>query len=190
LTGGEVLMEKAQHTREKSRSVLRTIRLPEKVDEILIEEAKGRGLSPNALISMVTTRFTEWDRFADRFHFISVTKELLLGLLNEVEIERVEYLAEKSGSHMPKEAMIFWFKDLSVENLIRFVDARCKYAGYGEFEHAEKQGRHTLTIRHELGKKRSAYLRAYFDVALRKTFHIRAEFETTENAVIIRFHTP
>lgn len=190
MVGRAVGDQKTQRSGRKSSTVLRTVRLPEAIDEILIQEANERGLSPNALVSMVMTRFAKWDRFADRFHFICVTRELLMGFLDVVEDEKLQHLAEKSGTHTPKEAMVFWFKEVNVESLIRFVDGRCKYAGYGDFEHSEKQGNHTLTIRHELGPRWSAYLKAYFDAALRKTFQIRAEIETTEHAVIMNFRSP
>ena len=168
---------------------MRTVRLPERIDEILIQEANERGLSPNALVSMILARFVEWDRFANRFHLISVTTELHKGLLDGIDDEKLEYLADKSGSHTPKEAMVFWFKEISVENLVRFLNDSCKYSGYGEFEHQEKQGRNTLTIRHDLGEKWSLYLKRYIDVALRKTFHVTAEFDVTDNAVIATFHS-
>jgi hypothetical protein len=176
----------AHDSGKKPRTVLRTIRLPRNLDDVLISEAQNRGLSPNALVSMVMTRFVEWDRFADRFHFVCINTDLLKGFL--VQDESLEHLAEARGSKDIKEAMLFWFKEVNVENLLRFLSHRCRYAGYGEFEYQEKQGRCTFAIHHELGPKWSLFLKQYLDAALRKTFHIRAEFETTESSVSASFH--
>lgn len=182
-----MLPEKAQPPRRKPATVLRTIRLPDSIDQVLIEEAKNRGLSPNALISMIMTRFVEWDRFASRFHFTSLTSDLLKGILEQVDDQILRHLAEARGGPGSKEAMLFWFKAVSVENLLRFLNGRCKYAGYGEFEHQEAQGHSALTIHHELGLKWSLFLEQYLDAALRNVFNIRAEFDTTASSLIAKF---
>jgi hypothetical protein len=67
------LRDKAASGRRKYRSVLRTIRLPENIDQVLVSEPESRDLSPNALSSSIMTKFAERDRFAGRFHFISLT---------------------------------------------------------------------------------------------------------------------
>jgi hypothetical protein len=166
---------------------LRTVRLPENLDQVLILEAKSRGLSPNALVSKILTTFAEWDRFASRFHFISLTSDLVKGILDQVDNEKLEHVAEARGSHTPKEAMLFWFKEVSVENLLRFLSDWCKYGGYGEFEFQVAQAHYMFTIQHELGPKWSLFLKTYIEAALSKIFHLRAEFETTESAVMAKF---
>jgi ribosomal protein L32E len=67
------LYEKAPRGK-RSNTILRTSPLPERLDEVLRSEAEIRGLSPNALASMIITRFADWDRFADRFDFMVVTR--------------------------------------------------------------------------------------------------------------------
>jgi hypothetical protein len=181
------LPEKALPQRRKPTTVLRTVRIPDSIDQVLVEEAKNRGLSPNALISSIMTGFVEWDRFASRFHLTSLTPGLIKGLLEHVDDQALGHLAEASGGPESKEAMLFWFKAISVENLLLFLNGRCKYAGYGEFEYQNAQGRCTLTIHHELGQKWSLFLESYIDAALRKVFRIRAEFETTQSSIIAQF---
>jgi hypothetical protein len=181
------LQDKAASGRRKYRSVLRTIRLPENIDQVLVSEAESRDLSPNALSSSIMTKFAEWDRFASRFHFISLTSDLVKGLLDQVDEKKLEYLAEARGSQGPKEAMLFWFKEVSIDNLIRFLSDRCRHAGYGEFEYQEAQGYCTLTIHHELGPKWSLFLKKYLETALDKTFNLRAESQTTDSSVSTKF---
>jgi hypothetical protein len=183
------LQEKA-FSRRKSNTVLRTFRLPERIDEVLRSEAGAKGLSPNALASMIITRFADWDRFAGRFGFIAVTQELFKEILCQSDEKYLDNFARELGGRLPKEAMLFWFKEVSLENLIRYMSDRCKYAGYGEFESQERMGRYTLEIRHTLGKRWSDFLQSYFDAAFKEMFHITAKFEITETAVIMRLSNP
>jgi hypothetical protein len=182
------LQNTAVSGRGKYRSVLRTVRLPENVDQVLVSEAESRDLSPNALSSSIMTKFAEWDRFASRFHFISLTSDLVKGFLDLVDDKKLENLAEDRGSQEPEEAMLFWFKEVSIDNLIRFLSDRCRHAGYGEFEYQETQGHCTLTIHHELGPKWSLFFKKYLETALDKTFHLTAESQTTDSSVSMKFH--
>ena len=173
--------------KRKPTTVLRTFRFPQSLSSSLEAEAKNRGLSVNALVSSLITKFDNWDRFADRFHFISLTDDLLKAILTHMSDEEIATIAETIGTRVAEEAMIFWYKDVSVESLITYLTNRCRYAGYGNMEYEKKGNNHVIALQHRLGNKWSIYLHHLMDTVLRKKLGIVARFEVTETIVIVHF---
>ena len=58
---------------KKDGTVLKTFRIPKHLYSVLELEAKARGLSPNALVSMIFTKFANWDRYSTRFGYVSIS---------------------------------------------------------------------------------------------------------------------
>ena len=81
---------------QKGRTVLRTIRISSELDKIIQKDAKDRRLSVNALISTIMTRYTEWDRFNERFGIISLKREAFGQIINMLDGEEVISVAKIS----------------------------------------------------------------------------------------------
>ena len=45
------------------KTVLKTMRISDYINTLLEKDAESKGVSVNALISMVMTKYAEWDRF-------------------------------------------------------------------------------------------------------------------------------
>jgi len=168
---------------------LRTFRIPQDLSSSLEDEAKNRGLSVNALVTSLLSKFDKWDKLADRFHFVSLTDDLLRAVLAHVSDEEIVAIAENIGSRVAEEAMIFWYKEVSVEVLVTYLTNRCRYAGYGNIEYEKKGAEYVIALQHTLGNKWSIYLHHLMDNVLRKKLGIVARFEITETIVIVRFTT-
>jgi len=156
---------------------------------VLEEEAKNRGVSANALITSLITKFDNWDKIADRFNFFSVTDELFKAFINEVPDERVIAVAETLGARTARDATMFWSKEVSVESLVDYLNNRCRYAGYGNLQYEKRDRKHTLILQHRLGPKWSVFIQHTLDQVLRKPLGIVAQFETSETSIVARFTT-
>lgn len=173
--------------REKKRikTVLRTFRIPQNLNDILESEAGSRGISPNALVSSIITKFANWDRFAERFGCICVTQELFKTIFEHVPDEELAVIAENNAVRITKEALMFWYKQSTADAFLTYLDSRCKYAGFGEFEYQKRQGGQCVfALHHRLGEKWSAFLKQYFDKTMRIIGITTARFEASEDEII------
>lgn len=170
--------------------MLKTFRLPIDLESVLESEAKARGLSLNALASTIFTKFVQWDRFAARFGYVSITRESLRSLLDLADEERLSAVAGKIGAQVPREAVLFWFKKVNVDTFVSYLENVCKFGGHAEYECQSSGGDYTITLRHDLGTKWSKWLRHFLDMALRTMLGVVAQFEESESEVICRFTLP
>jgi hypothetical protein len=168
--------------------VLRTFRIPKELNSILESEARDRGISPNALLSSILTKFSNWDRIADTFVRVSVSQELFRNILDHVPNEEIGRMAEIHAGHTMREAMLFWSKELNIDSFLTYVENRCRYAGWGQFERTEEAGgRHVIAIRHHLGQKWSTFLGQCFERSLRTLGVLTSRFEVSEGLVVANF---
>jgi hypothetical protein len=179
----------AQSGARREGTVLKTFRYPRHLNAALDQEAEARGLSPNALVSMIFTKYANWDRYAERFGYVSVTHETLRFLLSSVDMERLASAAQESGAQVPKEAVMFWFKKMDINTFLSYLENVCRYAGQAEYDCQSSGGDYTITLRHEFGMKWSYWLKYSLDAALRKTLSIIAQFEIAEGEVVCKFST-
>ncbi len=64
------------------KTVLRSIRIPEELEEIIAKDAEAKGLSVNALVASILTKYSQWDRYADKFGLVTITR---VGLRSMIE---------------------------------------------------------------------------------------------------------
>ena len=153
----------------------------------LESEGKNRGLSANALMTSLISRFDNWDRFADRFDFFSVTDDLFKAFIDELADDKVIAIAQTLGARIARDGIIFWSKEVSVESLIAYLNNRCRYAGYGNLQYEKKDRKHVVILQHGLGPKWSLFMQQTLDQVLRKPLGITAQFETSETTIVARF---
>jgi antitoxin component of RelBE/YafQ-DinJ toxin-antitoxin module len=102
----------------RRRTTVRSIRIDDDVDRVLKEDAESIGISVNSLISMILTKYIEWDRLASRYGFVSMTKEELRSILNSIDRDKLAVAAEELGSEIPKSLMLSWFKEYNLETFL------------------------------------------------------------------------
>ena len=49
------------------RTVLKTIRITQELDNLLQKDAKAKGINVNSYINSIFTKHSEWDRFVEKF---------------------------------------------------------------------------------------------------------------------------
>ena len=173
-----------------TKTVLRTVRISEELDGILQKDAKANRTSVNGLISSIMAKYSEWDRFTERFGHISIPTKLFRALLDITDENALATLAERHGVELTSEVVSFWFKKISLETLLRYISIESQYGRAGEVE-IEHEGRdYTISIYHEYGKKWSTFLEHYLDKAIRTYLKTIPQFETAENTVTLRFQVP
>ena len=96
-------------TKKGEQTTLRTVRIPRELDNALETISKEKGLSVNSFVSMLLKKYVEWDKYADRFGYISLTRESLRRILNATDDNKLIESAQDYGSTVPPYACRYRF---------------------------------------------------------------------------------
>lgn len=174
----------------RKRTVLRSIRLMQDLDELLEKDAKDRSISVNGLISAIMTKYVEWDRYSERFGYVSLTHDSFKYILEAADEEKLIKGAKEYGSKVPKEFMLFRFKNTSLDSFLKTLSLHCKYAGIAQYD-LQSQGRdYILTIHHKFGQKWSSFFKTTLEQAIKHAVGFPAEFDVTTNSIAIKITAP
>ena len=110
------LQTPATYDRENRKTVLRTIRLSKRLDELLQKDANSKRISVGALISTILTKYSQWDRYTEKFDMITLRQETIRANLETTEDEALIRKSRKIGVKIPKEFLMFWFKKTDFES--------------------------------------------------------------------------
>ncbi len=172
------------------KSLLRTVRITPELDEVLQKDAQAKRTSVNALITSILTKYAEWDRFTEKFGYVNISKELFCSVLSAADDEKLTEAAAELGMRLPKEIILFFFKELNVDTFLAYMTLTCKYGHIAENE-VETRGRnYTVTIHHDLGDKWSNYLRHFIGQTMNNQLGIMPQFDVIKNSLVTRFTAP
>ena len=173
----------------RKKTVLRTVRLPKELDELLEKDPEAKRTSVNALLLGLMTRYAEWDRFAEKYGLISLTRHGFRSLLEAAEDDKLYAVSRELGGHRAHETILFWYGKVNLETFLAYLRTFSRYGGLAEIE-IETDGVHyTIRGHHELGERWSKVLENFMAEAFRTTLKIQPKFEATRNALIVRFDT-
>jgi len=177
----------ARKPKQKKKTVLRVSRISQELDELLQRDAENKRMSVNALVTSILTKYWEWDRYAEKFGFMSLGREIVIAMLESADQEKLEKFGDELGAQLTKQFILFWFKKVNVETFLAYITLVSRYGGITKSE-IEAEGReYTVSSLHDLGPKWSSFLKHFIDSGLKSTLGVVAEFETTKNSVIGRF---
>jgi len=179
----ETLKGKARY-----KTKLRTVRLPISIDNSLEEEAAKRGITMNSFVVSILEKYGEWDRLAEKFRFIGfplqMVREQYALIKDKAAIERA---ARSSGATVPREMMLFWFKEVSLESFLRYLALQAKFQGYAEYETSHHGENIVIVAKHQLGPNWSIWLGAYLEEAIKSNLGVVARVECSDNTVKLEF---
>ncbi len=174
----------------RKKTVLRTIRLTQELNDLLQEDARANGISVSALINKIMTKHVEWDRHIEKFSFISIASETFRSILREIDDKKLENIAKDLGNSMPQAVTMFWFKKLNLETFLKTISLFGKYSGLHTNEIEIKGENCTITFHHDLGRKWSAFLKHFLSQYVESAVGIAPQTDITDNLVVVSFHIP
>ena len=66
---------------------MRTIRLTKGLDELLQKDADSKRITVGALVSTILTKYSQWDRYTEKFDMITFRQETLRAILEATDDE-------------------------------------------------------------------------------------------------------
>jgi hypothetical protein len=172
--------------KETKKTVLRTIRLSKELDELLQKDADSKRISVGALLSAILTRYSEWDRYMEKFDIITLRQETIKAILEATEDEVLIAKAREIGAKIPKEFLMFWFKKTDLETYVRYLELLCNYGGFARFELQANGRAYVITLLHNMGEKWSLFLKHVMEEGIMATIGSLPRFEVNKGSLVIR----
>ena len=176
--------ERASKTR---KTVLRTVRLSQELDDLLRKDAEENDLSINSLINKIMAKYIEWDRHIKKFRFVSVTSETLRAFFNEVGDEKLENIAKELGSDLTSAVSMLWSEKVDLDAFLRMISLYSKYSGLFIREFRADERGYVITFHHKLGIKWSIFLKHFMSQSFKSALGIEPETFATANLAVISF---
>ncbi len=174
----------------KDKTVTRTMRINEGIDDILKSEAKKRGVSVNTLLDQYLTRYAESYRFFENLMATVLSPQTLRGLLEFLEEKDAEDLGSKLGKERPL--------DLLLKRGIQSSYGAAKWyltkvlgahSGWFSSSINESEGKELIHMSHPFGIKWSKFLKGYLGTFLNETLGFYPDVQVLSGSVTFTIDT-
>lgn len=177
-----------KHTSKEDESINKTFRLKRTIMKRIEGDAKREGLSTNALVNNILTRYAEWDRVANEIGFVSLAPNMIHAILDcstqELMIKAGELIAQNACF---KDLSLHYFQDYDVEKFLKLTFLLQKYGNNYKVQGERNQhGGTDLSLYHDFGKKWSNLMGFLLHSELIR-LGLEHTFEISDNAVVFRF---
>jgi hypothetical protein len=180
-------MNPGRDTSDTKKTVLKTMRIPAYINALLEKDADSKGVTVNALLSIILTKYAEWDRYIERFGGITIKPQAFKEIIDAVDENKLADIAKRSGTRFPKEFILFWFKKADLDTYLESLKLLCKYKGYAHYELESDGSEYTIILIHDLGEKWSKFLSYVVEGGMMSVTGILPTFEVNQDSLIIKF---
>ena len=168
-------------------TVTRTLRLDEDLDQALEKLAREEGESVNVLANRALRKLVEWDFQAEKMGLVSLSRDTVGRFLEPYTEEQVKELGRWAARENMMPLMLYVFGGVSLESLLKTVDAMERYMGRFTSEYTVNEGKHHITLRHGMGRKWSAFYAAGAEEVLATELGMDVVSTLTDDACFIEF---
>ena len=165
-----------------------TFRLNRKVVETFRKESERSGISINALVNQVLCHYVDWDSFEPRVGMIPFPKAVLGRIFAELDSGQIAKLASSIGKDTAIDMAIFMKGRIDILDFVSWIETRMENSGFEvihRFDNLKEV--HTVTIKHDLGKNWSLYLKIMLESILSEFFKKPSEFIVSDSMVSASF---
>lgn len=164
-----------------------TFRIDKEYEKVLREEAQSKKITVNTLANQIFGDYVEWQRYMERFGTIVLSRDAFKIVLDLLDEKNLLNLAIDIGEKAPKEFILFKWKGIATDNVIKFIKMYFDHCGYGTHDQTRTEGKVTFSIRHDLGKKGSLFLKTFLETLIKSTLGKSCNSTVTENSLVLSF---
>ena len=127
---------------------------------------------------------------AEKFGFVQIPSDLFKLFLSSLDAEKLPEVAKEAGRTFPKEAVLFWFKEVDYQNLVRYLEPQSEYQFQNQLLHHEvtvSRGKVTIVLHHLFGERGSIWFLSYLSEAIRTNLGVAPIADMTNNSVRLEF---
>ncbi|WP_144729887.1 hypothetical protein [Candidatus Nitrosocosmicus arcticus] len=183
-----------------------TFRIPSDSAFKLRQEAEKKQISLNTLVNQILREFVEWHNFAKHSDLSYLSKSLFSAILNELTEERISQIAEDYVKREYKDLVLLLEDEFTLDTILELKENWARVSGMpykydlisSNTDDSSMKNQnmnenaitaHKFTIQHDMGAKYSLLLKE-IDRFLFAKFHVKTNFETTDNTIIITIDQP
>ena len=170
----------------KTQTVLRGVRIPKQLNELLQKDADTENRTVSALVVSILTKYAEWDRYTQKFGFVTVPRSTYKRMIEAMDEQTYRTATEEAPSTF-LEMIRFWYKRVDPATVCAFCERLSRYVGTTRCEIDDRDGNYTITLEHELGMKYSNHMKRVYEAVTRETLGIEPKIEVTSNSIFIKF---
>jgi len=167
------------------RSVLRTIRVTDSLDQVLTKEARERSVSVNTLANGILTKYCEWDKYQDKTHRVSIPQATVEILFGDASQETLVKAAKETGNRVV-EMGLFLFGASGPQTVIQYLELLGKYVGTFRLEEKVVGDVLVMEFYHGMGIQYSQYLSSAIQTALERAGAPRPEIDLANHVVSVK----
>jgi hypothetical protein len=171
-----------------AKSSVITFRVPQDVLEFIRQEAMERQVSLNTVVNQILTKHYEWDAFAEKYGFVSVSPEYYKGILDATDGKALEQRALQTAPQL-RDYIRLAEKSEDVESMLHGFRIGAKYSGLGRLEMKREEPKYQLYLHHGFGEKHSLYVKNLLESIISSIVGTTPTSEMTANSVVIGFQT-
>jgi hypothetical protein len=173
------------HDERDKKSVLRSIRVSRKLATNLEREARERRISLNSLVASVLEKHDEWEVMAEKFGFVHISGELFGQLLTAIDDRDIARIAGDSGRSISTDLITFWFKEINLDSVLRYMSMLAHYQRLFTLESVELHGRLVIIAHHAFGEKGSIWFMNFLCAAIKANLNVAPTARKTKTSVRI-----
>ncbi len=164
-----------------------TFRIDKEFEKILREEAQARKITVNTLANQIFGEYVEWQRYMEKFGTIVLSRDAFKAVLDLLDEKNIMKLAIDIAEKAPKEFILFKWKGISADNVIKFIKMYFDHCGYGTHDQTKTGDTVTFSVHHDLGKKGSLFLKTFLETTIKSALGKSCSSTVTANSLVISF---
>ena len=166
--------------------VTRSIRIKKEFEYELREEAKKCGISFNSLINQILEKYIITYKLIEKFPCMVIPQQMIKKCLDRLTEDFIAGEGTMAGSYVPKHGLFLNKMSPTLENILSVMEKRVsQHSNWYQFQSLKNNGKINLLLRHNLGRKWSTYLKAYYSTLFKELLNMNIKSEIGENSLEI-----
>lgn len=167
---------------KKRKTETIAFRLDGSMIQKLRNEAEHKEISLNTLVFHIFRQHIDWHSNAAKAGFLTVRKALIVDLLKLIPEERLAEIAEHVAKKGTRDFVLMLRNEYNITSALDVIETWIRIAGY-PYRHDVNYTRHSYTIRHDMGRKWSVYLKEQYESLFEDFGLKRVDFIMTDTTL-------
>ena len=174
-------MESYSNEKNSKKTVNVSSRIEKNLYDLLMEDAKVKGISVNSLMNVIIRKHVAWERFSDELGLASISKRSLERIFESLSDNAIEQIAKEIGGIIQKELIFLKHDKMSFDNILDVIETNGTRFGF--VKHMTENSTHIINIHHGVNKNFSRFL-AGTHRALAEDLSIRLTIDNLDERMI------
>lgn len=173
------------NSREKTETI--TFRLPTSLLKGLKKDAQFEGISLNSLATKVFSNHVQWEKYERKMGLLPMTKVFLKDVIERMTPEEIINLADQIEKDYFKSMLVFMKRGHNKKEFVNVLRTWLSVSWMQLSLEVRDDGNYYFTIRHDLGKNWSLYIKTLVLELYHDGFSNDINIDTTESTISIIF---